>query len=153
MTSRGRDGSLACAFDRHPPGPPLAPCTVLVDSTRHFLCCCMQVDFGHRTSSLNLRSIFLDVSFRISYAARAHAQCYAPAATALAYPAGRPHQLAGQRYCGRGERHGSQYALPVVIDCHPSLHRRWRPGYRQCVNANCQKQAEHIKCSLAELER
>ena len=70
-----------------------------------------------------------------------------------AYPASQPHQLAGQRYCGRGERHGSQYALPVVIDCHPRLHRRWRPGYRQCVNANCQKQAEHIKCSLAELER
>ena len=29
---------------------------------------------------------------------------------------------------GRGERHGSQYALPVVIDCHPRLRRRWGPG-------------------------
>ena len=32
--------------------------------------------------------------------------------------------------CGRGERHGSQYALPVVIDCHPRLHRSQARSHR-----------------------
>ena len=40
----------------------------------------------------------------------------------------RPHQPANRWYCGCGERHGSQLALPVVIDCHPILWRRWSPG-------------------------
>ena len=95
------------------------------------------MDFGHRTSSQQ----YFD-----GFHTRRARTCM-PCATA--HPASRPHQLVGQRYCGRGERHGSQYALAVVKDCHPRLHRRWRPGYRQCVNANRQKQAEHIKCSLS----
>ena len=47
------------------------------------------------------------------------------AARALRHPPA-PHQPANRGGCG--ERHGSQYALPVVIDCHPILWRRWRPG-------------------------
>ena len=50
-----------------------------------------------------------------------HTRCARVAAPARAPPAGQPWWM-------WGERHGSQYALPVVIDCHPILWRRWRPG-------------------------
>ena len=55
------------------------------------------------------------------------------------HSAPRSHPFAGQQYCGKV--HANECTLPVMIEWHPRLQRRWRTGYSKCVIRDYQGEA------------